>query len=117
VSGRNNHTVQSGRIVSQLGLSRSIIRSCAALTLITLHSDCLQGVPLGLCLGSVPFLLQQSVSYTALGYFSLCSWPYSLKLLWSPVVDSWYWEKMGRRKSWIVPIQCIIGFMLIGYSY
>ena len=85
--------------------------------MISLPSDCLQGVPLGLCLGSVPFLLQQSVSYTALGYFSLCSWPYSLKLLWSPVVDSWYWEKMGRRKSWIVPIQCIIGFMLIGYSY
>jgi PAT family acetyl-CoA transporter-like MFS transporter 1 len=77
----------------------------------------LQGVPLGLCLGSVPFLLQQSVSYTALGLFSLCAWPYSLKLLWSPVVDALYLDQVGRRKSWIVPIQAIIGLMLIGYSY
>lgn len=77
----------------------------------------LQGVPLGLSLGSIPFLLQQSVSYTALGYFSLCSWPYSLKLLWSPIVDSVYSDKLGRRKSWIVPIQCIIGGLLILYSY
>lgn len=77
----------------------------------------LQGVPLGLCLGSIPFLLQQSVSYTSLGYFSLCSWPYSLKLLWSPVVDSLYSDRFGRRKSWIVPIQFAIGSMLIAYSY
>jgi hypothetical protein len=77
----------------------------------------LQGVPLGLCLGSVPFLLQMSVSYTALGYFSFCSWPYSLKLLWSPIVDSCYSDKLGRRKSWIVPIQLIIGAIMIGLSY
>ena len=79
--------------------------------------DMLQGVPLGLSLGSVPFLLQQSVSYTALGYFSLCAWPYSLKLLWSPIVDAFYKDSMGRRKSWIVPIQTLIGGMLILYSY
>lgn len=77
----------------------------------------LQGVPLGLCLGSIPFLLQQHVSYTELGLFTFASWPYSLKLLWSPLVDCWYSNALGRRKSWIVPIQFIIGFMLIALSY
>ena len=77
----------------------------------------LQGVPLGLSLGSIPFLLQQNVTFTALGYFSFCSWPYSLKLLWSPIVDSVYSDRMGRRKSWIVPIQLVIGAMLVGLSY
>jgi hypothetical protein len=92
----------------------------------------MQGVPLGLTLGSMydsksisltfmvtafflafvdqcglgatcrPFLLQANASYTAIGIFSLASYPYSFKLLWSPVVDSVYSAAFGRRKSWVV---------------
>lgn len=29
----------------------------------------------------------------------------SFKLLWSPVVDSCYWPALGRRRSWILPLQ------------
>ena len=29
----------------------------------------------------------------------------SFKLAWSPVVDSFYSLALGRRKSWVVPIQ------------
>ena len=65
----------------------------------------LQGVPMGLATGSVPFLLKPSMSYGALGVFSLASYPYSLKLLWSPIVDACWSPKVGRRKSWIMPIQ------------
>lgn len=50
-------------------------------------------------------MLQSRLSYAQIGTFSLAAYPYSLKLLWSPVVDSLYWGRMGRRKSWIVPIQ------------
>lgn len=49
-----------------------------------------------------PFLLQAKASYTAIGIFSLASYPYSLKLLWSPIVDSIYSLAFGRRKSWVV---------------
>ena len=60
-----------------------------------------------------PFLLQAKASYTAIGIFSLASYPYSLKLLWSPVVDSIYSLAFGRRKSWVVSgtigtIYCLI---------
>jgi hypothetical protein len=66
----------------------------------------LQGIPLGLVMGSLPFLLQAQISaaptpppsadgssigtYTTLGIFSLAAYPYSLKLLWSPFVDTFY---------------------------
>jgi MFS transporter, PAT family, solute carrier family 33 (acetyl-CoA transportor), member 1 len=69
----------------------------------------LQGIPVGLAFGSIPFLLSTKLSYSQIGIFSLCTYPYSLKLLWSPVVDSFYWKSFGRRKSWIVPIQVIVG--------
>ncbi len=52
-----------------------------------------------------PFMLSSRMSYAQMGTFSLAAAPYSLKLLWSPIVDCLYSERMGRRKTWIVPIQ------------
>ncbi|KAI9781202.1 MAG: hypothetical protein M1816_002462 [Peltula sp. TS41687] len=70
----------------------------------------LQGIPMGLAAGSVPFLLKQAhLSYSQMGVFSLASYPYSLKLLWSPIVDAVWSPKVGRRKSWIIPIQLLSG--------
>ncbi|ODV91020.1 hypothetical protein CANCADRAFT_26078 [Tortispora caseinolytica NRRL Y-17796] len=73
----------------------------------------LQGIPVGLAFGSVPFLLKTKLSYGQVGVFSLASYPYSLKLLWSPIVDAIYSPTFGRRKSWIVPIQTISSFVLL----
>ncbi|EFJ47264.1 hypothetical protein VOLCADRAFT_81605 [Volvox carteri f. nagariensis] len=72
-----------------------------------------QGVPLGLSTGALPFMLSSKLSYTQMGIFALSSYPYSLKLLWSPIVDSLYSRWLGRRKSWIVPIQLITAYLLI----
>lgn len=73
----------------------------------------LQGIPMGLAMGSVPFLLKSYFSYGQIGVFSLASYPYSLKLLWSPIVDAIWSKRFGRRKSWITPIQTISGFAMI----
>lgn len=73
----------------------------------------LQGVPMGLAGGSVPFLLKKYLSYGQIGVFSLAIYPYSLKLLWSPIVDAVWSQRFGRRKSWITPIQLMSGFSLI----
>lgn len=73
----------------------------------------LQGIPMGLAMGSVPFLLKKYFSYGQIGIFSLASYPYSLKLLWSPIVDAIWSKRFGRRKSWITPIQTISGFAMI----
>lgn len=64
---------------------------------------------MGLAFGSVPFLLKSKLSYSEIGLFSLATYPYSLKLLWSPIVDAIYSRRVGRRKSWIIPIQLLTG--------
>lgn len=73
----------------------------------------LQGIPMGLATGSVPFLLKEHLSYSEIGIFSLAGYPYSLKLLWSPIVDALWSPKIGRRKSWILPIQSLSGFGML----
>ncbi|KAL8718112.1 MAG: hypothetical protein Q9225_004718 [Loekoesia sp. 1 TL-2023] len=73
----------------------------------------LQGIPMGLATGSVPFLLKSHLSYGQIGVFSLASYPYSLKLLWSPIVDAVWSPTLGRRKSWILPIQTCSGLGMI----
>ncbi|KAE8604143.1 hypothetical protein XENTR_v10014589 [Xenopus tropicalis] len=73
----------------------------------------LQGIPLGLA-ASIPLILQsKNVSYTDQAIFSFVFWPFSLKLLWAPLVDSLYIKRFGRRKSWLVPTQYILGLFMM----
>lgn len=74
----------------------------------------LQGIPLGMA-ASIPMILQnKNVSYKQQAMFSFVYWPFSMKLLWAPVVDAAYFPQFGRRKTWLVPVQYLIGaFMLI----
>lgn len=94
---------------SLLQLPPADLRNFSLLCLLYL----LQGVPVGLAMGSVPFLLKSKLSYGQVGLFSLASYPYSMKLLWSPIVDAIYSRRIGRRKSWIVPIQTVSSLMLL----
>lgn len=76
----------------------------------------LQGIPLGLG-SAVPLLLQnRHVSYKEQALFSFVSWPFSVKLLWAPIVDSLYSSRFGRRKSWLVPTQYAIGLSFFWLS-
>ena len=65
------------------------------------------------CTGSIPFILRSHLSYSQIGIFALSGYPYSLKLIWSPIVDSIFFRRIGRRKSWIVPMQLIIGSLML----
>ncbi|KAI7863641.1 acetyl-coenzyme A transporter 1-domain-containing protein [Spinellus fusiger] len=76
----------------------------------------LQGIPVGLSFGSIPFLLKEQMTYSQIAVFSLSAWPYSLKFIWSPIVDAVYSPKIGRRKSWIVPIQIMTGILFFWLS-
>ena len=77
----------------------------------------LQGIPLGLA-GSIPMILSShKVSYKEQAVFSFVYWPFSVKLLWAPLVDSIYVSWFGRRKTWLVPIQYLIGIFMLVLSY
>eukprot|EP00931_Biecheleriopsis_adriatica_P017957 TRINITY_DN12709_c0_g1_i2.p1 TRINITY_DN12709_c0_g1~~TRINITY_DN12709_c0_g1_i2.p1 ORF type:complete len:504 (+),score=103.70 TRINITY_DN12709_c0_g1_i2:63-1574(+) len=81
---------------------------CLLLVLYTL-----QGIPLGLG-RVVPMILKdRGASYSELGTYSWQSWPFSLKLLWAPLVDVLYIKQIGRRKTWMVPCQLLIGAIML----
>jgi len=50
------------------------------------------------------------------GIFSFASYPFFIKLLWAPFVDIYYSNKIGRRKSWMIPTQIIGGLALVYLS-
>nr|KAG5698987.1 hypothetical protein BaRGS_033500 [Batillaria attramentaria] len=49
--------------------------------------------------------------------FSFVYWPFSIKLLWAPLVDSLYVSWFGRRKTWLIPTQYLIGLFMMVLSY
>ena len=73
----------------------------------------LQGVPMGIS-ASVSFILQEKgATLSEQGIFSLASWPFSFKFLWAPLVDSYYVQSVGQRRSWILPLQVTVGLSLL----
>ena len=77
----------------------------------------LQGIPLGMA-ASIPLIIQTyGASWSQQATFSFAFWPFSLKLLWAPIVDALYTKKFGRRKSWLIPTQYALGFVMILLSY
>jgi hypothetical protein len=57
------------------------------------------------------------MSYSKIATFTLSSYPYSLKLLWSPIVDARFIPSVGRRRSWIIPMQTILGSLMLWMSF
>lgn len=70
-----------------------------------------QGLPYGFQRMALPLMLRdRGVSLTDIGFLGLLSLPWMFKALWAPLVDRFYWQRLGRRKSWILPMQ----FLFIG---
>lgn len=76
----------------------------------------LQGIPLGLISAMPLILTNKGITYEQQALFSLAFWPFSLKLLWAPFVDSLYVKSFGRRKTWLIPIQYLIGLFMLYIS-
>jgi len=76
----------------------------------------LQGIPVGLYKAIPLILTNHGVPYTDQALFSIAYYPYSMKLLWAPLVDSLYFKRFGRRKSWLVPTQTLIGITMVVLS-
>lgn len=65
-----------------------------------------QGLPFGFFTQSLPVLLrEQGLSLEQIGLTSLLALPWAFKFLWAPLADRWYWPALGRRRSWLLPIQ------------
>lgn len=74
-----------------------------------------QGMPTGIFSQALPAILRSyHVSLTVIGFTGLLAAPWALKFLWSPWVDKYFSPRLGRSRSWILPIQAIcIALMLV----
>jgi MFS transporter, PAT family, beta-lactamase induction signal transducer AmpG len=59
------------------------------------------------------WLTQAGVSLAGVGLFSAVTLPYSLKLLWAPILDRYRPPLLGRRRGWIVLFQLALGAALV----
>jgi len=73
----------------------------------------LQGIPMGISLAIKTYMQNKKVPYIQQAKFGMVDLPYSLKLLWAPMVDAAYFRRIGKRKTWLVPTQLLIGFALM----
>lgn len=65
-----------------------------------------QGMPFGFQVTALPiYIRQQSDKLEHVGYVGLLAAPWIAKALWAPLVDRFWSPALGRRRSWILPLQ------------
>ncbi|MFQ5785183.1 MAG: AmpG family muropeptide MFS transporter [Alphaproteobacteria bacterium] len=71
------------------------------------------GLPLALTTGTLAiWLAREGVDKTTIGLFALVGLPYTLKFLWSPLVDRvripFLTRTLGRRRGWLIATQMVL---------
>ncbi len=75
------------------------------------------GLPLVLTASTLQaWMTVDGVDLRAIGIFSLAGLPYTLKFLWSPLMDRFVPPLLGRRRGWIVITQVCIMLGIAGMS-
>jgi PAT family beta-lactamase induction signal transducer AmpG len=76
-----------------------------------------QGIPLGLAMETLPSLLRRDgASLAGLAFLPLVGLPWIIKFLWAPLVDNHWSPRLGKRRSWILPMQSLVLLCLIVVS-
>ncbi|MFZ9395214.1 MAG: AmpG family muropeptide MFS transporter [Erythrobacter sp.] len=78
------------------------------------------GLPFALFLGTLfAWLTEAEVDLETMGIFSLIGLAYAFQFLWSPLIDKLdlpLLRRLGKRKQWIVPMQVLLGTILVTMS-
>ena len=75
----------------------------------------LQGLPFGFQATALPVYLRASgMSLTGIGLATALSLPWMLKIFWAPFVDRFGSGRLGRRRSWIIPLQVLLALTCAG---
>jgi PAT family beta-lactamase induction signal transducer AmpG len=79
------------------------------------------GLPFVLVYSTLSVWLREAdVDLATIGFFSWLTLVYSVKVLWSPVVDSvrlpWLGDLLGRRRSWLLLAQMVVIAGLLGVA-
>lgn len=77
-----------------------------------------QGVPWGFMLITLPAYLayEYNVSVNDIGKLTaIILVPWSFKLIWAPVMDTFTIRSMGRRRPWIIGAELLMALTLLGF--
>lgn len=77
------------------------------------------GFSSGLPMALLTSTLQAWYAYSGMSVFitgtlSLIGLPYAVRIFWGPVLDRYSLFKMGKRRSWILTMQCLL---LVGFNF
>lgn len=73
-----------------------------------------QGLPTGVFTQALPAILRSyDVSLQAIGLTGFLAIPWALKFLWAPYLDKFHSLKIGRSRSWILPMQVLAIVLLV----
>ncbi|MGF6593892.1 RhtX/FptX family siderophore transporter [Pseudomonas sp. 2835] len=81
-----------------------------------------QGICFGIAMDALPTLLRHDgAALDALAFLPLVGLPWVVKFVWAPQVDNHWSPPLGRRRSWIMPMQilvllCLVTLARIGLS-
>lgn len=74
----------------------------------------IQGIPLGFFGGALGILfIDAGASFENLAILSTVVLPFSFKMVTAPILDTFYFPSVGKRRSYILPIQYIMGFLFL----
>lgn len=77
------------------------------------------GLPLALTASTLQaWMASEKVDLTLIGIFSLVGLPYTVKVLWAPLMDRFTPPFLGRRRGWILITQTLLalGILALGLS-
>lgn len=94
-------------------MDRTFVRRMA----VTLLHGFASGLPL-LAISSTlqAWLHDAKVDIGTIGLFALAGTPYTLKFLWSPLLDRYTPPFLGRRRGWILVFQIAVGVLLASFG-
>lgn len=106
--------MKSSKELSEAEKSRMFKKELPKMVLLVILYS-FQGLPLSFFLSSVPIIFKKYLTYSQIGEIMLCTVPFSFKVFWSPIVEFYHFKSIGKRRSWIIPMQlimCVILFYL-----
>ena len=86
--------------------------------LICVFTGFTSGLPLYILIQLVPaWLRSEGVGLAEIGFFSLISFPYTWKFVWSPVMDRFTLPFLGRRRGWMMVTQLSLAVSIAALGY
>ncbi len=100
----------------QLELHKSLVKIIlSGRMLVALLMGFSSGLPLLLTIGLLQaWMKEEGVDLTVIGLMALVGLPYTLKFLWSPIVDHFTLPFFGRRRGWLLVAQLSLILSIVG---